>query len=100
LNPLYKRGGAERRGVSPATRVSINTRSTCFSEARWKTARRGSIVGASPLAAMKAKIVLSMLALGAAGLMPAAFETVGVVVTVEPQIPARLRMEGLRDARV
>ncbi len=49
---------------------------------------------------MKAKIVLSMLALGAAGLMPAAFETVGVVVTVEPQIPARLRMEGLRDARV
>jgi TonB family protein len=49
---------------------------------------------------MKAKIVLPILALGAATLMPAAFETVGVVVTVEPQIPARLRMEGLRDGRI
>lgn len=49
---------------------------------------------------MKAKIMLSILALGAAGLMPAAFETVGVEVTVEPQIPARLRMEGLRDGRI
>lgn len=49
---------------------------------------------------MKAKIILSILALGAAVLMPAAFETIGVEVTVEPQIPARLRMEGLRDGRV
>jgi TonB family protein len=57
-------------------------------------------IGPSSCAAMKAKILLTMLALGAAVLMPAAFETVGVVVTVEPQIPARLRMEGLRDARV
>lgn len=46
-----------------------------------------------------------ILVLGAAGLLataPAqpAMEPVGVEVTVEPQIPARLRMEGLRDGKV
>lgn len=49
---------------------------------------------------MKAKIVLTIIVLVAAVLAPAAFEPVGVMVTVEPQIPARLRMEGLRDGRI
>ncbi len=46
-----------------------------------------------------------VLALGAVALWPAlpaqaALEPVGIKVTVEPQIPARLRLEGLRDGRV
>lgn len=51
---------------------------------------------------MKARSLLACLLPGllAAAPLPAAFETVGVVVTAEPQIPARLRMEGLRDGRI
>lgn len=49
---------------------------------------------------MKMKPLLILLALCAAGSLPAAFEPVGVVVTVEPQIPARLRLEGLHGGRI
>lgn len=51
------------------------------------------------------KRIMLLLALGASVLLPTgraqtAMEPIGVEVTVEPQIPARLRMEGLRDGRV
>ncbi|MDQ5978972.1 MAG: TonB family protein [Verrucomicrobiota bacterium] len=54
---------------------------------------------------MNAKRVMVVLALGAAALLPVAtaqpvLEPIGVEVTVEPQIPARLRLEGLRDGKV
>jgi TonB family protein len=54
---------------------------------------------------MNAKRIMVILALAAGVLLPpgsaqTAMEPVGVEVTVEPQIPARLRMEGLRDGKV
>ena len=54
---------------------------------------------------MNTKRVMLFLVLGAVGLCSTApaqtpMEPVGVEVTVEPQIPARLRMEGLRDGKV
>jgi len=49
---------------------------------------------------MNAKTILAIVALCAAVQLPAAFEPVGVVVTLEPQLSARLRMEGLNDARI
>ncbi|WP_164976031.1 energy transducer TonB [Oleiharenicola lentus] len=45
-------------------------------------------------------LVFLIMGLSAAAVPPPVFESAGVVVTVEPQIPARLRMEGLRDGRV
>lgn len=49
---------------------------------------------------MKAKLVLASLWLGTVAAAQSSWEPIGIQVTVEPQIPARFVMEGLRDGRV
>lgn len=49
---------------------------------------------------MKNPVLRMLLLVVLAAPLPAAFESVRVEVTVEPQIPARLRMDGFRDGRV
>lgn len=49
---------------------------------------------------MKANVLWLVLVLGLAGPLAASFESVTFEVTVEPQLPAVLRAEGMRDARV
>jgi TonB family protein len=49
---------------------------------------------------MKANVLWFFLGLGLAGPLTASFESVTFASTVDPQIPAILRAEGMRDARV
>jgi TonB family protein len=49
---------------------------------------------------MKKTALCLLLGLSAAVTLPAAFEPVGIEVTVEPEMPAVLRMNGLREGRV
>lgn len=67
-----------------------------------KTVRCGYSTASSPnpCSRMKTNVAVFLLGLVAVAPLPAAFESVKIEMTVEPEIPAVLRMEGMREGRV